>query len=185
MNKLASQIESLLFVATKPMTSKQLSVLLECAIDDVKKAIDELVLLKNIDDSGIHVIIGDEGAQLVSNPLFSDVVSALSKEETDSELSRPSLEALTIVAYRGPITKPEIEAIRGVNCAMILRNLLMRGLINEEEDLIKLQPVYSLSNDALRLLGLHHVSELSEFEELHGNNKIDKLLATLTSQADV
>lgn len=185
MNELSAKIEALLFVATKPMLAKQLAKILGVSIEEVGASIVQLVAVRNTDASGIHVIVGDEGVQLVSNPLFADVVSALAKEDVDSELTRPSLETLTIVAYRGPMTKPEIEAIRGVNCTLILRNLLVRGLITEEEDSIKLQAVYTLSNDALRYLGLHDVKELSDYEALHGNNKIDKLLETIGLPSDV
>lgn len=185
MNELSAKIEALLFVATKPMSTKQLVKILGVAIEDIDASIAQLVTVRNTDTSGIHVIVGDEGVQLVSNPLFADVVSALAKEDVDSELTRPSLETLTIVAYRGPMTKPEIEAIRGVNCTLILRNLLVRGLITEEGDSIKLQAVYTLSNDALRFLGLHDVKELADYEALHGNNQIDKLLQTIGLPSDV
>lgn len=185
MNELSAKIEAVLFVATKPMPAKQLAKILALSIEEVDTSIAELVTVRNVDVSGIHVIVGDEGVQLVSNPLFTDVVSALAKEDIDSELTRPSLETLTIVAYRGPMTKPEIEAIRGVNCTLILRNLLVRGLITEEEDAIKLQAVYTLSNDALRYLGLHDVKELSDYDALHGNHKIDTLLQTIGLPSDV
>ena len=185
MNELSAKIEGLLFVATKPMLAKQLAKILGVSIEEIDASIVQLMAIRNTDASGIHVIAGDEGVQLVSNPLFADVVSALAKEDTDFELTRPSLETLTIVAYRGPMTKPEIEAIRGVNCTLILRNLLVRGLITEEEDSMKLQAVYALSNDALRYLGLHDVKELSDYEALHGNNKIDKLLETIGLPSEV
>lgn len=185
MNELSAKIEALLFVATKPMPIKQLAKILGASIEDIDASISQLVVVRNTDLSGVHLIVGDEGVQLVSNALFADVVSALAKEDVDSELTRPSLETLTIVAYRGPMTKPEIEAIRGVNCTLILRNLSVRGLITEEEDSIKLQAMYALSNDALRYLGLHDVKELSDYEALHGNNKIDKLLETIGLSSDV
>jgi segregation and condensation protein B len=185
MNELSVKIEALLFVATKPMTTKQLAKILNVSIEEVSASVAELTAVRNIDESGVHVIVGDEGVQLVSNPKFTDAVSALAKEDIDSELTRPSLETLTIVAYRGPMTKPEIEAIRGVNCTLILRNLLVRGLITEEEDSIKLQAVYALSNDALRYLGLHDVKELTDYDALHGNNKIDKLLETIGLPSEV
>ncbi|MFA6017704.1 MAG: SMC-Scp complex subunit ScpB [Patescibacteria group bacterium] len=185
MNELSAKIEALLFVATKPMTVKQLAQLLNAQISEVDAAISNLSAMRNIDESGIHVVVGSEGVMLASNPVFADVVAGLAKEEIEPELTRPSLETLTIIAYRGPMTKPEIEAIRGVNCALILRNLLMRGLILEEEDAIKLQFVYSLSSDALRFLGLHSVKDLPEYEELHINAKVDRLLAALSESSSI
>ena len=184
MNELAAKIEALLFVATKPMSAKQLAGALSVQISEVDAALAELESVRNIDASGIHLVVGDEGAMLASNPAFADVVTSLAKEDIEPELTRPSLETLTIIAYRGPMTKPEIEAIRGVNCTLILRNLLMRGLIMEE-DAIKLQPVYAMSNDALRVLGLHSVKELPEYDSLHANAKVDKLLAALIESSTV
>jgi len=147
---------------------------------DVEADLITLAEKMNVEDSGIHLIRAGDEWQLVTNPACAEVANALVKDEA-GELTRPSLEALTIIAYRGPITKPEIEAIRGVNCTLILRNLLMRGLVNEKEDSLKGQLVYSLSPDTMRYLGLHDVAELPEYGELHANGKIDKLLASLTA----
>ena len=102
------------------------------------------------------------------------------KEEVYSELTQPQLEALTIIAYRGPITKLELETIRGVNCSLILRNLLVRGLIEEKDDAVKLQPVYSVSLEMLRHLGIHGVSELPDFENFHNNVQIDQMIQELS-----
>ena len=99
------------------------------------------------------------------------------------ELTRPSIETLTIIAYRGPITKPEIEQIRGVNCSLILRNLLMRGLVEESESVERLQPVYAISADFLRHLGLHAISDLPDYATLHGDEKISQLLRELAEKS--
>jgi segregation and condensation protein B len=167
------------------MTTKQLAVALGVQLAEIDAALTELGTARNVESSGIHLVVGDEGAMLASNPACADVVASLAKEDIEPELTRPSLETLTIIAYRGPMTKPEIEAIRGVNCTLILRNLLVRGLITEDEDRIKLQPVYAMSNDALRVLGLHSVKELPEYDELHANAKVDKLLAALVESSTV
>ncbi len=185
MNDVAAKIEALLFVATKPMTTKQLATVLSVQISDIDSALLELAAARNIEHSGIHLVIGDEGIMFATNPTFAEVVAGLVKEDVEPELTRPSLETLTIIAYRGPMTKPEIEAIRGVNCTLILRNLLMRGLITEDEDVIKLQPVYGISHDALRALGLHSVQELPEYASLHTNAKIDALLSAVTMPDNV
>jgi segregation and condensation protein B len=108
------------------------------------------------------------------------VVRGFVKEDVSGELTRPSLETLTIIAYRGPVTKPEIEQIRGVNCSLILRNLLMRGLVEEREEASRLQPMYTVSSDFLRHLGLSSLSELPSYGEFHGNERIDKMLADLS-----
>lgn len=173
------KIEALLFLATKPLSVHSIAKTLGEKGSDVTAALVSLAEKRNTDDSGIHLTHIEDEWQLVTNPECSDLGEKLMKDE-DGELTRPSLEALTIIAYRGPITKPEIEAIRGVNCTLILRNLLMRGLIEEKEDPMKGQLVYTLSIEMMRHLGLHDVRELPQFDELHGNAKIEKLLAALT-----
>lgn len=179
---LRANIEACLFVATKPISVKELIKVTGASEVDVSTALDELVQQRNSEGSGIHILLLDGTVQLVTNPGSAEVVARLAKDEVAPELTRPSLEALTIIAYRGPVTKPEIEAIRGVNCSLILRNLLMRGLIEERDDAVKLQPVYSLSTDALRFMGLHSKEELPDYTTLHGNAHIDKLLATVMTE---
>ena len=173
-----TKIEALLFLATKALAVQAIAKALEMKGSEVTASLVALAEKRNTETSGIHLVnIGDEW-QLVTNPSCSALGEKLMKDE-GGELTRPSLEALTIIAYRGPVTKPEIEAVRGVNCTLILRNLLMRGLIEERDDSLKGQAVYSLSMDAMRYLGLHDVRELPQYEELHQNAKIEKLLAAL------
>lgn len=179
MSELAAKIEAILFLSARPVSFSKLAKLLEVKEQNILSAIEELSSLKNVDASGVHVIVANSAVELGSNPAFAETVAKLSKEEVESELTRPQLEALTIVAYRGPITKPEVEHIRGVNCTLILRNLLMRGLIIEKEDTTRLQPVYTLSSEMLRYLGIHNVEELPDYEELHKNEKINKMLDVL------
>jgi len=177
---LEAQISALLFLSTKPLTVKSIAQSLTVKPSDVEAGLLTLAERMNTEDSGIHVIHTVDEWQMATNPACAEVAQALVKDEA-GELTRPSLEALTIIAYRGPVTKPEIEAIRGVNCTLILRNLLMRGLIVEREDKFKGELGYVMSTDAMRYLGLHDVSELPAYGELHANAKIDKLLASLTA----
>lgn len=173
-------LEAVLFLSTKPLSWRQVASACLVSQDQARELVKRFAELKNVANSGIHVVVSDESVQLVTNPALAESLARLADEDTEPELTRPSLETLTIVAYRGPITKPEIEAIRGVNCTLILRNLLMRGLIEERDDAIKMQPVYALSMDALRYFGLHSAEELPDYAELHGNAQIDKLLAALS-----
>jgi segregation and condensation protein B len=181
MENLLANLEACLFVATKPVAQKELARVMNVTEADVAGAIQVLMEIKNVSQSGIHVLVLDGAVQLVSNPSCTEAVSKMTKDDFPPELTRPSLEALTIIAYRGPVTKPEIEAIRGVNCSLILRNLLMRGLIEARDDVQRLQEVYSLSSDALRYLGLHSKEELPDYATLHANAHIDKLLSAVMS----
>ena len=114
--------------------------------------------------------------QMVSSPENSKTVQNFIQDETSGELSRPSLETLTIIAYRGPISKIDLDRIRGVNCALILRNLLIRGLIEAAADKTKKETYYTISLDFVRYLGISSVADLPDYEKLKQDDSIDKML---------
>ncbi|MFB6226039.1 MAG: SMC-Scp complex subunit ScpB, partial [Candidatus Paceibacteria bacterium] len=80
------------------------------------------------------------------------------------------------IAYRSPITKPELEEIRGVNCTRILKNLMMRGLIKEQEKEDRIVSEYILSSEAMQYLGISSPEELPEYDELNSHEHLEKLL---------
>jgi len=84
------------------------------------------------------------------------------------------LETLTIIAYRGPVTRPEMEQIRGVNCSQILRNLLIKGLVEMEEK--NKEPYYSISVDFLKYLGVSNIQELPDYDKLHQHESLEEFL---------
>ena len=176
MKNLTGKIEAILFAVAKPLSISQLSKALEIKNEDVVVGIEELKNKLNTEDSGVQLIDHAGKLSLVTNPNFADEISKFAKEDLAGELTRPSLETLTIVAYRGPITKPEIEQIRGVNCSLIIRNLLMRDMIVEEMDKEKLQPVYQVSETFLRHVGVKTVSDLPSYEDFANNEDIDSVL---------
>jgi segregation and condensation protein B len=114
--------------------------------------------------------------QMVTAESVSKIISEYIKDEVSGELTRPSLEALSIIAYRGPLSKAEIEEIRGVNCSIIIRNLLIRGLIEETKQQKKVVPKYNVTVDFLKYLGIERVSELPEFEKLNSHEILEQIL---------
>ena len=113
---------------------------------------------------------------MATAPECAGVVEEYVRKEETGELTRPQLESLTVIAYRGPISKPELDQIRGVNSALILRNLMIRGLVSEEEDKKTGVMSYGITMDFLRFLGLGEVSELPDYERLRGGKAITDLL---------
>lgn len=170
-------IEAVLFAAAKPIKIKDLQKHLGLSQEVVREALDALALRLNTKDSGMHLIEMNDAVQLVSNPELGEDVAKFLRVEASGSLTRPSLETLTIIAYRGPITKPEIEMLRGVNCSLIIRNLLIRGFILEQLDKTKLQPVYTLTHEFLQALGIKHLRDLPEYEVFQANEKITELLS--------
>jgi segregation and condensation protein B len=181
--ELSSKIESLLFVAGKPLATKKLAELLAKSTEEIDSVLAELKTKYNQPASGIHLLHEGKEWQLATNPENSKLIKEYIQDETTGELTRPSLEALTIIAYRGPITKLELEQIRGVNCSLILRNLEMRGLVQSEEDKTRAQQVYSVTLDFLRFLGVDETSGLPDFAKLHNSELLQKLLADAEAEA--
>lgn len=176
MASLKSKIESLLFISNQPFSIKKLVNITKSDKDKVETAIKELMTHYNQESKGVAIQkIGDK-VQMVTAPDNAKLVKDYIKEETTGELTRPALETLTIVAYRGPISRAEIEQIRGVNCAIILRNLLMRGMVESKEDKKKMQTIYNITFDFLKFLGLNEQSELPDYEKLNSSESLDKIL---------
>jgi segregation and condensation protein B len=176
MSSLKSKIESLLFISAKPMSVKQLVDVFKKNEDDIKKAGDKLVDVYKEDARGIQIVKSGSKYQMVSSSENASYVSDFIKDETTGELSRPSLETLTIIAYRGPVAKLDLDRIRGVNCSLILRNLLLRGLVESHEDKEKGETIFNVSFDFLRFLGVNKVSELPDYEKLYKDEIIDNVL---------
>lgn len=177
MKELKSKIESLLFVSAKAMSVKSLAELITATPKEVEQAGDELVTELKESGRGVQIIKNGSNYQMVSSPANTELIQAFVKDETTGELSRPSLETLTIIAYRSPISKFDIDRIRGVNCGMILRNLLLRGLIEAKDDKTKENTYYSVTFDFIRFLGLNDVKELPNYEKLHADDTIDRVLS--------
>jgi len=171
-----SKIESLLFISAKPMSVKQLGELIKKDKKEIEKAGFELVLEYKNNNKGIQIIKNGSKLQMVSSPENAKLIREFIKDETTGELSRPSLETLTIIAYRGPVSKIDLDRIRGVNCSLILRNLLIRGLIKAKNDSKKQEIYYTITFDFIRFLGINDVRELPDYEKLSKDDTLDRML---------
>ena len=174
------KIESLLFISAKPISAKQLADLIGAPEEEIKTAGDELEEEYKSSKRGVQIIKNGSKYQMVSSPDNAKLVQDFIKDETTGELSRPSLETLTIIAYRGPIAKTDLDHIRGVNCSLILRNLLIRGLIEAKSDK-KGETYYNVTFDFIRFLGINDISELPDYAKLSHIETIDKMLADKNS----
>lgn len=173
---IASRIETILFVASKPLLLKKIIKALDISEEDALNGIEILKQKYNQLDSGVTILDSNKEYQLVSNPENRESAELFLKAEVTGELTKPQLETLTVVSYCGPITKPELEQIRGVNCGIILRNLLVRGLVKENTDSANLLPTFEVSIDYLKHLGISSVSELPDYEALHDHDYVIKIL---------
>lgn len=160
-----SIIESLLYISGRPLSFKELAKLTNQKVSDIEAVVKELVDEYNLKDGGIKIIQNGSQVEMVTNPKNAKIIQDFLKEELSGELTPASLETLSIIAYRQPITREELEQIRGVNCAIILRNLMIRGLIEEEKEGSRI--FYRVSLDFIRYLGITDVKELPDYERLH------------------
>jgi segregation and condensation protein B len=157
---LAALVEAILFVSPEPLSANQIGNLLGITPRVVMNAFDELNVLYQ--DRGIRLQHHNSKVQITTAPEAAPVIENMLELETTSTLSQAALETLSIIAYQQPITRPQIDAIRGVNSDSVLQTLLNKGLI---DDVGRTEgpgrPIlYSTTSDFLKYFGL------SSFEEL-------------------
>jgi segregation and condensation protein B len=126
---LQAQVESLLFVATEPIPLARLADVLGVEIDQVEQVL--LILNHEYAGRGMRLQRKGKRVQMVTAPEASDLVRRLLGLELTGKLSPAALETLAIVAYRQPVTRAQIEGIRGVSSDSVLRTLINRGLVEE------------------------------------------------------
>lgn len=126
---LLARIEALLFISAGPVSNQQLASTLDISVREVEQAVQQLE--EQYQGRGVRLQLSGAGYQLVSAPqAAADIERFLGLEEI-TRLSRAALEVLAIIAYQQPITRPQIDSIRGVNSDSVLRTLLRHGLIDE------------------------------------------------------
>src|SRR3989339_926213 len=182
--KIKSQIESILLVTAKPISVKKIAEVLNIKPKEVLSELSELSREYNESKRGIRLLANNDKVQMVSSPANTDLVKSYLKDEITGELTDPSLETLTIIAYRQPITKAEIEQIRGVNCSLILRNLMIRGLVEAEYNKERSATEYAVTLDFVKFLGLNSVNELPDFAKLNSDENLEKLFAAAPQQLE-
>jgi len=129
---LAALVESLLFVSSEPAPVDRIAEALEVSVDQVEEALAELRdAPANGARRGLRIQRRGDRVQLTTRPECAPYVEKFLGLTLTSRLSRPALETLAMIAYQQPITRPEIEMIRGVNCDGVIQTLLSKGLIEE------------------------------------------------------
>jgi segregation and condensation protein B len=157
-------LEALLFIAGEPVAVAELARALEIAPDAVEQALDELAAL--CAGRGVRVQRHGERAQLVSAPEAATVVERFLGVQSQPRISGAALEVLAIIAYRQPITRAQVEAVRGVDSGGVIRVLLGREMIAEAGRLETVgRPIlYATTPEFLRQFGLASLTELPPLE---------------------
>jgi segregation and condensation protein B len=165
-DRLQQLIESLLFVSDEPMEIGKLALVIEAPAEDVDAAIEALAEATR--DRGVRLQRQGRRVQLVTDPAAAPYVERLLGVQASNRLSTAALETLAIVAYRQPITRARIEAIRGVNCDRAVATLQSRGLIEEigRLEAVGRPMLYATTFDFLQYFGLHSLAELPLLPDL-------------------
>lgn len=175
-------IEALLFATSQPMSTRKIAEAVSRTPQEVEEALNALQARLESSGSGTSLVRSGHTAELVTHPDAAGVVRAALKQELHGELSKPSIETLSILAYRGPMTRPELEQIRGVQSSMILRNLMLRGLVEQKEDVRLGQPTYGATVAFFKHIGLSGPEDLPDYAELRGHSAVEQALQELVAE---
>lgn len=175
---LISSLESLLFVSGDPIAFDRLAKVLSVSEETIHEALRLLGERYATDKtSGLMLIQNKKTVVLATRPENASVLEILTKSTLQESMSKAALEVLAIIAYRAPVSRAEIDAIRGVNCSFTLRNLLLRDLISREGNPSDSRGyLYQPTLRFLQVLGLKMVSELPSYEVLSQDERLKMIL---------
>lgn len=155
-------IEAVLFWRAEPLTLKKLAEACQAGEQEVREALNRLET--NLAGRGVVLIRKDDGVALGAAPAASATIERLTKEELSRDLGRAGLETLTAVLYRGPITRAQIDYLRGVNSSFILRHLQIRGLVEKIVNPADGRSfLYRPTFELLQHLGVTRIEDLPEY----------------------
>lgn len=187
-------VEALLFASNKPTTVRELTNTLNLAFEfmserieeeQVEKALHVLIDKYNDEHYCFHIVQSGGGWQFLTKKEFHSTIATLDKTKYLKRLSNSALETLAIIAYRQPITKAEIEAIRGVNCDYAIQKLLEKELIvisGRREELVGKPLIYSTSQSFMDYFGMNSINDLPRLEEINAEHpQLDELIANTLS----
>ena len=164
----------MLFVSDKPLFLSEIKGVLEDPdANEIKEVIAELAGEFETQARALRVKEIAGGYQIVTDPVLAPWLKKLYKTAGSDRLSGPSLETLAIIAYKQPASKPEIEAIRGVNVDGVLKTLVEKNLVRilGRRETVGRPIIYGTTQDFLQYFGLNSLEELPRLEEFHFTEK--------------
>ena len=163
--RLYDRIECMLFVAGDPVPVTEIARVLELPEKEARALLTEMERSYREAGRGLRPLITEETAQLISNPDYVRDIEELLQPERTRSVSQSMLETLAIVAYRQPVTRADIEAVRGVRCEYAVTQLQKLGLIVQvgRRDTVGKPALFGTTDRFLRQFGLHSLEELPEF----------------------
>src|ERR1700727_1837390 len=174
--QLKAILEAIVYVTDEPLSAQQMSAALGCPLDKVKRLLDELVADYGKPDRGLSVREVAGGYKMATKAEHHEAVRAFVKKLTPPlKLSLAALETLSVVAYKQPVTAPEIMEIRGVQGAGVLKTLLDRKLIGTagRKPVIGKPILYKTTREFLVQFGLKDIGELPSLKEFQDLARLD------------
>jgi len=170
-NELIAAIECILFVAGDPVPLIQLQRTLEITDLEMQPLLQEMQDAYAKENRGIALFVTEETIQLVSNKKYAKYVEEFLQPAQSKNFSQAMMETLSIIAYKQPVTRSDIEAVRGVRCEYSVSQLLKQGLIQElgRKDVIGRPMLFGTTDAFLRKFGLHSLEELPHFQSAQEN----------------
>lgn len=168
---LEHKIEAILFWKGEPIAKKKLATILKVSEGEINEAAENLK--QNLQTRGIILQEKEDEITLATAPEMSTLIEELRKEELNKELSKASLETLSIILYKNGASRAEIDYIRGVNSSFTLRALSVRGLVEKTTDpKDNRRYLYKPTFDLMSFMGIANIEELPDYAEV--NNFINK-----------
>lgn len=178
---ISSKIEAILFWKGEPVSRKRLGEILHIGQVEINEGIEKL--REGLKERGIVLLEKENDVMLGTSRELSDLFENLQKEELNKDLSKASLETLSILLYKNGATRAEIDYIRGVNSSFILRALSIRGLVEKEVDKKDSRRyIYKPTFDLLSFMGINNVEELPDYGEV--NKSIDQAAEDLAAELE-
>lgn len=161
----SQKLEALLFAAGDPVSKKDCMRLLEVSGDTFEETIKDLTT--TLESRGIRLLQHEDNLTLVTAAEVSDIVEKVAKEQLEGNLSRSALETLAVILWKGKASRSAIDYVRGVNSAFALRTLLIRGLIEREQDPADARVyTYKPTVELFKYLGITSSQDLPEFTSI-------------------
>ena len=160
-----NQIECMLFVAGDPVAITEIARVLDCPLAVARNTLADMERAYRDQERGIQLLVTDNTAQLVSNRNYIEEVKKLLNPDETKSVSQSLLESLAVIAYRQPVTRSDVERVRGVRCDYAVTQLLRLGLIVEvgRKDVVGHPTLFATTDRFLRQFGIHSVDEMPDF----------------------
>ena len=165
MNNIDKKLELLLFIKNSPVKKNELLEYLKCSKEELDVAIFNLI--NNTKESSIIFLDDGTSLTLSTNPKYESFIADVLAQDKTKILTKNSQETLSAISYIGPVSKSDLDFLRGVNTQFTLKSLLIRGLIKETSD-NKLKK-YSITLEFLRHMNISSQNELENYQEIREN----------------